>query len=362
MVIDKNGSTAGAYLLLTNNSNDDNGIRSGGFEISPTGNLGIWDTTNNKWVVKSSKTGEVNLDGTATYATNSGSASKATSATSATYSSTANYAKSVTWANVSSKPTYYAASLATSATYADTATYATNSGSASKATNADTAIYATNSGSASKATSATYSSTATYSNSVKSITGASGGTVSSNISIIKDGATESVYYKVSNGTRSGALLTNGNSLGLYDLANSKWLLKSDVNGNTTFSGTSDYAKKLSSDAIVVEYFSFAHSMTIPTNATCYTTGFVINIPTKTGYKLLDMQYLGFGTNDLSSTESSIELYNKSDKSPNNLTIYNNFNNNATTAFVYFWVKDTTKYSNNNATTFYWYFKNLWIKE
>jgi hypothetical protein len=347
MVIDKNGSTAGAYLLLTNNSNDDNGIRSGGFEISPTGNLGIWDTTNNKWVVKSSKTGEVNLDGTATYATNSGSASKATSATSATYSSTANYAKSVTWDNVTSKPTYYAASLATSATYADTAIYATNSGSASKATSA---------------TSATYSSTANYANSVKSITGATGGTVSSNISIIKDGATESVYYKVSNGTRSGALLTNGNSLGLYDLANSKWLLKSDVNGNTTFSGTSDYAKKLSSDAIVVEYFSFAHSMTIPTNATCYTTGFVINIPTKTGYKLLDMQYLGFGTNDLSSTESSIELYNKSDKSPNNLTIYNNFNNNATTAFVYFWVKDTTKYSNNNATTFYWYFKNLWIKE
>jgi hypothetical protein len=67
--------------------------------------------------------------------------SKATSATSAVYSSTANYAKSVAWDNVSSKPTYYAASLATSATYA------TNAGNSSKATSA---------------TSATYSSTANY--------------------------------------------------------------------------------------------------------------------------------------------------------------------------------------------------------
>jgi hypothetical protein len=85
--------------------------------------------------------------------------------TSATYSSTANYAKAVTWDNVSSKPTYYAASLSTSATYAKSAA---NAAMADQATNAATASYAKTSDSAdsaskaTSATSATYSSTANY--------------------------------------------------------------------------------------------------------------------------------------------------------------------------------------------------------
>jgi hypothetical protein len=235
----KDGATESVYYKVSN------GTRSGAL-LTNGNSLGLYDLANSKWLLKSDVNGNTTFSGTSDYATNSGSATKATSATSATNASTANYAKAVTWDNVTSKPTYYAASLATKATNADTATYATNSGSASKATSA---------------TSATYSATALYSNAVKTINGSIGGTASGNITVSK-ATTDSSQVRVTNSLRSGSLHVSGTgNLGIYDIDNSKWLIKSDTNGNADFSGTSDYAKAAGS-ATSATYASYAKNGTV----------------------------------------------------------------------------------------------------
>jgi hypothetical protein len=100
----------------------------------------------------------------------------------------------------------------------------------------------------------------------------------------------------------------------------------------------------------------------------YRTTFPINIPSKTGYKLLDIQYVGYtGIRGAITTAETISNFTgrltTDGQWKNGMELsFLNTDKNATTFMGLFWIEDAPSFLYNISTTHYFHFKALYIKE
>jgi hypothetical protein len=100
-----------------------------------------------------------------------------------------------------------------------------------------------------------------------------------------------------------------------------------------------------------------------TSTALFTWTFPLYNPTKTGYRLLDINYIGFGGTygNIDSSGKGITSKIPPNGYQNNLKVpYLNID--STTSLAMFWIIDAPSAYLNKSITHYFYFRSLWIKE